>query len=115
MQKALFKKTILKQSSWSIILLMLFSSCSNSSTKKENFKTISTPIDTIRIGEKLFLQNCAACHNLMSDSLSIFEIKKDKYTIKKILSDTVTHNGLSYLTTEEIELISKYLSQGPQY
>ena len=100
-----------------LFLLGIMFSCS-SEPKDETTDNSNPSIakDTIMVGEKLFKFNCIACHhNMADDSLKITNTKRSNIEIKKILSDTVIHNGLSFLTIEEITMIRKYLNRGAQY
>lgn len=97
------------------ISFLLFS-CSNFDSKEDNleYDESKTIIDTIGRGERLFKENCIACHHRLSQGKQKIEGTKLKVVeIKKILSDTINHNGLSFLNSDEIALIKHYLNQGP--
>lgn len=100
-----------------IFFAIIFFSCSDDNSKEEvAFDESKQVIDTTGKGESLFKKNCIACHHRMAeDSLKIEGTKKSVMEIKKILSDSVTHNGLSFLTLDDIALIKKYLNRGAQY
>lgn len=101
-----------------LLLLTLTFSCSNDKVKTEEkeINIAEQPIDTIKIGRKIFYENCVACHHSMADvSLNISGTKLSATMIKERLADTIIHNGLSFIGLEDVKMIRKYLNQEAQY